>query len=228
MHRAGREGKGHQQSASAPSGATSRAQSLGSALCGIPLAGNALSPAVLVLARAGWHGDGARLLQHSAWHGSARGQTLSRGCQPGPHLCNTLKADSGPAELRWMILAEERPHPAGSLQGWPSQCPAAPGVAQHGGQRAPARLWPWVRCTGSSGSCLQPAPRCFPGKMEPLCPGPSPFPGKGSENAPAGHRQTRRELFRWGLGFWEHLPRSGPSTMAACLPQSRQLSSAAN
>lgn len=57
---------------------------------------------------------------------------------------------------------------------------------------------------------------------------PQPLPRKGSEDAPAGHRQTRRELFRWDLGFWEHLPRAGPSTMAACLPQSRQLSSAAN
>lgn len=80
--------------------------------------------------------DGARLLQQSPWHGSARGQTLSRGCQPGRRLCNILKANPGAAELLRMIPEEERPHPVGNFQERPSQRPAAPGVAQHGGQEA--------------------------------------------------------------------------------------------
>lgn len=174
--------------------------------------------------------DGARLLQQSSWHGSARGQTLSRGCQPGRRLCNIMKANPGPAELLRVILEEERPHPAGNFQERPSQCPAAPGVAQHGGQEAASPSTSVA--VGDGYGLLRQLPAAsftlFPRKNGAFMSRPQPLPRKGSEDAPAGHRQTRRGLFRWDLGFWEHLPRAGPSTMAACLPQSRQLSSAAN
>ena len=50
----------------------------------------------------------------------------------------------------------------------------------------------------------------FPRKNGAFMSRPWPLPRKGSEDAPrAGYEQTRRGLFWWELGFWQHLPRAG-------------------
>lgn len=150
--------------------------------------------------------------------GSAEGQTLSlQGGQPGWCLCNTSKANTGPCHTS-AVVEKERPHPAGSFPEEPSRHPAALGVAQHGGNSTTLAVAVGNTYGLLPGSCLQRAPRIFPGKKEPLCPVPGPVPGR-ARRMPPRPVMSRQEGDCFG-GSWvsgSTCPAPGPSTMAAFL-----------